>query len=65
MRVRALRVTDAEGVAHDDLVTHMPTLSPGILWSNFYDSIDGSALEAGKRFHLLVLEGDPEDRAYR
>jgi len=65
MRVRSLRVANAEGVEHDDLVTHMPPLAPGILWSNFYDSVDGSALEAGKRFLLLLLEGDPQDPEYR
>lgn len=65
MRVRKLRVTDFEGVTHDDLVSHMPPLVSGILWSNFYDSVDGSALEVGKRFDLLLLEGDPQNLVYR
>ncbi len=65
MRILSLRVEDNAGVTHDDVVSHMPALQPGILWSNFYDSVDGSALEAGKRFDLLVLEGKPDDPAYR
>ncbi len=64
MRVRTLRVTDAEGVVHDDIVSHMPPLSPGIFWSNYYDSVDGATLEAGKFFQLLGLRGHPEDSAY-
>lgn len=64
MQIRSLRVTDDAGVTHENLVSHMPALQPGIFWSNFYNSIDGSALEAGKRFKLLVLEGDLNIPAY-
>lgn len=65
MRILSLRVTNDAGKSHDDIVSHMPALQPGVLWSNFYDSVDGSTLEAGSRFNLLVLEGRPDDTAYR
>jgi len=65
MRISDLRVTDDAGVTHDDIVGHMPPLSPSILWSTFYDSVNGATLEAGKRFNLLLLEGDPQDANYR
>ena len=65
MRIVSLRVTNDAGNSHDDIVSHMPALQPGVLWSNFYDSVDGATLEAGSRFELLVLEGTPDDVAYR
>ncbi len=65
MRILFLRVTNDAGKSHDDIVSHMPTLQPGVIWSTFYDSVDGSTLEAGSQFDLLVLEGRPDDPAYQ
>ena len=65
MRILSLIVTDDKGVTHDDLISHMPSLAPGILWSSFYDKVDLSALQTGRRLRLLLLEGDPEDAMYR
>ena len=65
MRVVSLSVSDAVGKAYPDIKSHMPRLNAGVLWSNFHDSVDESTLEAGKRFELLLLQGDMNNKAYR
>jgi hypothetical protein len=57
MLIKMLRVTHKNGQKYDDIVSHMPE----VLWSNFYDNVDGTTLENGKRLDLLVLKGDPSD----
>lgn len=42
MRILSLRVRNDMGKSDDDVVSYMPPLRPGILWSHFYDSVDGS-----------------------
>lgn len=64
MRIRILTVRDAAGTVHSDLLSHMPSLSSGVVWTNFYGRADGAFLQAGKRLDLLLLEGDPDDRAF-
>ena len=65
MRIVSLRVTNDARESHGDIVSHMPALKPGVLWSNFDGSVDGATLEAGSRFNLLVLEGQLDDTAYQ
>jgi len=65
MRILSLRATNDNSIAHDRIIAHMPTLPDRIRWSDFYGNIDGSVLEPGTEFGLLVLEGSPGDSAYR
>ena len=65
MKIKTLRVADNSGKKHDNVLSHMPELKKDILWSNFYDSVDGATLENGKRFELLLLEGDPNDLEFQ
>lgn len=64
MRIKRLSVSNRDGIVHSDVVSHMPKLELGVLWSNFHDSVDGATLEHGKRIELLVLEGDPSESSF-
>ena len=64
MRVVSLRASGEDGVTLADVISHMPPLRQGILWSGFRGGTDGAALEAGKRLELLLLEGDPGNAAF-
>lgn len=65
MLIKKLEVKDKNGNIHSDLLSHMPPLKKGVLWLNFHVSVDGAALEQGRRLELLVLEGDPKNTIYR
>jgi len=65
MLVKKLEVTDKKGNKHSDLVSHMPELNEDITWSSFHGSVDGSFLEQGKKFELLLLEGDPNSASFQ
>ncbi len=64
MRVLTFRVIDASGNITEDVVSQMPNLGKGILWSNFHDSVDGAVIEPGKRLEMLLLEGDMNSSAF-
>ncbi len=64
MRVVSLKVANHDKKVHDNIKSHMPALEGDIIWSNFYDSVDGAFLEPGKRFELLLLEGNMNSEEY-
>jgi hypothetical protein len=64
MLVLKFRVFDMSGNITEDLVSQMPCLENGILWSNFHIRINGSVIEQGKRLELLLLEGDINNNAF-
>ena len=65
MLVKKLEVTDKKGNAHSDLISHMPELNEDTTWSSFHGSVDGSFLEQGKKFELLLLEGNPNSASFQ
>ncbi len=65
MRIKSLTVINGAGRIRSDLISYMPDLPAGVEWTNFHGNADGAFLEAGKRVELLVLEGDPNNRAFR
>ena len=64
LRVANLKVVDADGTEFPDLVSHMPSLEPGVLWANFHQRTDGAVVEAGKRLELLLLVGEINHDAF-
>lgn len=65
MRVVSLRATSDEGKIQDSLISHMPPLRPNIMWSTYYGTADGLALEPGSMVDLLLLEGKFDDPDFR
>jgi hypothetical protein len=65
MMVKTLRVIADDGSFADDVITHMPELPEGVLWSNYHDSVDGMSLQNGTRVELLLLEGNPTNENFR
>ena len=65
MLVKTLRVSKKEGETHRTVLDHMPELERGIIWRDFYGIVDGRTLENGKKFNLVVLEGDSGESVFR
>jgi hypothetical protein len=65
MRINAVRITDAAGHTHPDVLSHMPALPTGLSWTNYHGKADGAFIEAGKRLELLLLEGDDTKSTFR
>lgn len=65
MRIKSLQIRNNKGMVHKNLVNHMPSLGAEISWSTFYNSVDGAALEPGKRLILLALRGDSDSSSFR
>ncbi len=61
MLVKKLKVRDKMGKLHSDLISHMPKLKNDVTWTTFHGNTDGAFLEQGKKFSLLLLDGDPDN----
>ena len=61
--VTRARVSDGSK-EKDDIISWMPRLPEGIVWSTFYERLDGSALRVGGEAILIELSGEPTDQNF-
>jgi len=49
----------------DDLISLMPELPDGVLWTTFFDDLDGTCVRPGDQLIVLQLRGDNENPLFR